>query len=77
MNIACTTTREAIRRATKDARECAAQRGTDWTEPVILPSGDTLYVTAQPDGTVCQRVEAGWPLRGGVYGTRRTLGIAR
>lgn len=56
--------KEAIRGATKVAREAARDNGEKWVEMVLLRSGDTLIITATPGGKISHRITAGWVREG-------------
>lgn len=68
---------DAIREAKKLAREAAENNGADWTESVLLWSGDTLHLTSSPNGKITERVESGWVLDGLVHCSRRVSEVAQ
>jgi hypothetical protein len=70
------TQREAIREATKSAREWAADNQEPMTADVLLWSGDTLHITSTPDGKITHRVTAGWDRDGVLFMSRKTAAVA-
>lgn len=67
---------EAIREATKAAKENARDNGENCQERVLLTSGDTLILTSTPGGKVTRKLSAGWDTEGVLHGSRRVLAIA-
>jgi hypothetical protein len=70
------TQREAIRDATKSAREWAADNQEPMTASVLLWSGDTMHVTAEPAGRLIRKLTAGWDREGLLFCSRKTAAVA-
>lgn len=68
--------KQAISAAKKLAKEAAADNSTDWTESVLLASGDTLHLTSSPSGRITQRIEAGWITDGPIHCSKRAADVA-
>lgn len=79
MNLKMTydTQAEAIRAATKLAKESARDNGCQWEERVLIASGDTLVITSTAGGRVTHRLSAGWDREGYLHGSRRVMSAAQ
>ena len=63
----CKTEKIAIAEARELAIESAETNQCDWTEKVLLMSGDTLYFNAHVSGLVTKCKVSGWDTEGHVF----------
>ena len=63
----CKTQKQAIADAKLLAVTEAIANGCDWTEKVILMSGDTLHITADTHGKITASETSGWDRDGHIF----------
>jgi len=73
----CKTQKQAIADARKFAIEAAQDNGCNWTEKVILMSGNTMYVCADTTGKTTVSLTGGWDRDGHIFCGPKAYNIAQ
>ena len=73
----CNTQREAIKTTRTMAAVEAKANGCDWTEKVILMSGDTIHITVSEAGRVTTKTTSGWDRDGHIFCGPKAYSVAQ
>ena len=73
----CKTQATAIIEARKFAAESAMENSSEWTEKVILFSGDTIHITSDVSGKITTRTTSGWDRDGHIFCGPKAYAIAQ
>lgn len=73
----CKTQRQAISEAKQFSIEAARDNDCDWTEKVILMSGNTLHITSTPSGIITMSETSGWDRDGHIFCGPKAYAVAQ